>query len=40
MTIINLDTSYKKNKDGKLFSRRFYECKKCHNRFYSKEPHF
>ena len=33
-------TTYEQNRDGKQSARRFYECKKCHDKVYTKEPNF
>lgn len=34
-------TTYEQRKgDDKLSARRFYECKKCNDRVYTKEPNF
>ena len=33
-------TSYEHKKGGKFSTRRYYECKKCSNRIYTKEPNF
>lgn len=33
-------TTYEKSKDGKPSAKRFHECKKCHDKVYTKEPSF
>ena len=34
-------TTYGRRKgDDKSLARRFYECKKCHDKVYTKEPNF
>lgn len=33
-------TSYEQNREGKSSARRFHECKKCHDKVYTKEPNF
>lgn len=39
MNIMRSGTTYESNsRNGKPYSRRFYECKKCHDKFYIKEP--
>ena len=40
MTVMETGTTYEQKKDGKSFARRFYECKKCHDKIYTKEPNF
>lgn len=40
MTTMRSGISYERSKDGKLFTRRFHECKKCHDKVYTKEPSF
>lgn len=40
MTIMGTGTTYEQSRDGKPLARRFYECKKCHNKIYTKEPNF
>ena len=32
--------TYEQRKDGKSSARRYYECKKCHDKVYTKEPNF
>ena len=39
MSVMKTGTRYER-KDGELIARRFYECEKCHSRFYKKEPIF
>jgi len=33
-------TTYEQKKDGKSLARRFYKCKKCHSKVYTKEYNF
>lgn len=40
MTVMATGTTYKQEKDGKSSARRFHECKKCHNKVYTKEFNF
>lgn len=40
MTVMKTGTTYEQNKDGRSSTRRFYECKKCHDKIYTKEPNF
>lgn len=40
MTVMGTGTTYEQRKDGKSSSRRYYECKKCHDKVYTKEPNF
>lgn len=41
MTVMRSGTSYGKDENGaKPFAKRFHECKKCHERIYTKEPNF
>lgn len=40
MTVMVAGTTYEQRKDGGLSARRFYECKKCHDKVYTKEPNF
>lgn len=40
MVIMTSGTTYERRKDGKTSSKRFYECKKCHDKIYTKEPNF
>lgn len=40
MTVMGTGTTYKQKKDGKPSARRFNECKKCHDKVYTKEPNF
>lgn len=40
MTVMNVGTTYEQNRDGKPSYRRYHECKKCHDKFYTKEPNF
>lgn len=39
-TVMSVGTRYEQNKDGNPSSRRYYECKKCHDKFYMKESNF
>lgn len=38
MTVMETGTTYEQNKDGKASAKRFYECKKCYNKIYTKDP--
>lgn len=40
MIVMGTGTTYEQKKDGKSSARRFYECKKCHGKVYTKEPDF
>lgn len=40
MTVMGTGTTYEQRKDGKPSTRRYYECKKCYDRVYTKEPNF
>lgn len=40
MSIMETGTAYEQNKDGSSSARRFYECKKCHDKIYTKEHYF
>lgn len=41
MTVMGTGTTYERRKDdGKPLARRFHECKKCHDKVYTKEPNF
>lgn len=40
MVPIRTGTTYDQRKDGKPFIRKFYECKKCHDKVYIKESNF
>ena len=41
MTVMETGTTYEQRKDdGKSLTRRFHECKKCHDKVYTKEPNF
>lgn len=40
MSVMGTGTTYKRRKDGKAFAKRFHECKKCHDRIYTKELNF
>lgn len=40
MTVMATGTTYEKRGDGKSSARRFHECKKCHDKVYTKEPNF
>lgn len=38
--IMGTGTTYEQRKDGRSSAKRYYECKKCHDRVYSKEANF
>lgn len=40
MTVMETGTTYEQNKEGKPSAKRFYKCKKCHDKVYTKEPNF
>lgn len=41
MAVMQPGTTYEQKKgDGKPLARRFHECKKCHDKVYTKEPNF
>lgn len=40
MTVMETGTTYKQNKYGKPSTKRFHECKKCHDKVYTKEINF
>lgn len=40
MTVMGTGTTYEQNKDGKYSARKFHECKKCHDKIYTKESNF
>lgn len=41
MTVMGTGTRYEQNKEQNRPShRRYYECKNCHDKVYSKEPNF
>ena len=40
MTVMRPGTTYERNKEGKSSTRRFHECRKCHDKVYTKEPNF
>lgn len=40
MTVMATGTTYEKRRDGKSSAKRFHECKRCHDKFYTKEPNF
>ena len=40
MTVMATGTTYEQRRDGKSSARRFHECKKCHDKVYTKEPNF
>lgn len=40
MTVMAAGTTYERRKDGGSSVRRYYECKKCHDKIYTKEPNF
>ena len=38
MTVMATGTTYEQRRDGKSSARRFHECKRCHDKVYTKEP--
>lgn len=40
MSVMNTGTTYEQKRNGRSLSRRFCECKKCHDKVYTKEPNF
>lgn len=40
MTVMAVGTTYEQKKDGKPSHRRYHECRKCHEKVYTKEPNF
>lgn len=40
MVVMETGTTYEQRKDGRSSARRYYECKKCHDKVYTKEPNF
>lgn len=40
MTVMGTGTTYEHDKNDRSLARRFYECKKCHDKVYTKEPNF
>lgn len=40
MIVMTTGTTYEQNKEGRSSVRRFYECKKCHDKVYTKELNF
>lgn len=40
MTVMGTGTRYEQNKEGKLSTKRFYECKKCHDKIFTKGSNF
>lgn len=40
MIVMGTGTTYEQKKDCKPSFRRFHECKKCHDKVYTKEPNF
>lgn len=40
MVTMGTGTTYEQKKDGKTAARRFHECKKYHNKVYTKELNF
>lgn len=40
MTVMKTGTAYEQNKNGRSSARRYHECKKCHDRVYTKELNF
>ena len=40
MSVMRTGTTYEQKKGGGLLARRYYECKKCHDKAYVREPNF
>lgn len=40
MSIMRTGTTYEQKKNGDYSHRRYYECRKCKNKIYTKEPNF
>lgn len=40
MIVMKPGTSYEQREDGRSSARRYYECKKCGDKIYTKEPNF
>lgn len=40
MIVMATGTTYEQRRDGKSSARRFHECKRCHDKVYTKEPNF
>lgn len=40
MVVMGTGTTYEQNKDGKSLARRYYECKKCGDKVYTKGFNF
>lgn len=40
MFVMETGTTYEQNKDGKPSAKRFHECKRCHDKVYTKETNF
>lgn len=40
MVVMGTGTTYEQRKEGRSSARRYYECKKCHDKVYTKEPNF
>lgn len=40
MVVMRTGTSYEQSRDGKPLSKKFHECKKCHDKVYVNEPNF
>lgn len=40
MSLMRTGTTYEQKMNGKSLVRRFHECKKCHDKIYTKEPNF
>ena len=40
MIVMETGTTYEQKKDNKSSARRFHECRKCHDKVYTKEPNF
>lgn len=41
MEVMKAGTTYEQKKEGgKSSARRYYKCKKCHDKVYTKEPNF
>lgn len=40
MIVMSMGTAYEQTKNGGSSAKRFHECKKCHDKIYTKEPNF
>lgn len=40
MNVMETGITYEQNKERKSSAKRFYECKKCHDKIYTKELNF